>query len=376
MTRPRGARAAVLAIAVSLLSCACSAGATASPSVSSPVPLTPAPSDASSQSGSPSSVAVAASPTPDIGHPDTVRLALDWTPNTDHTGFYVAEAKGWYRDAAIDLQILPYGTLAPETLMGSGQADCGISFQDALTFAVASGVKIESVMAILQHDASAIAVLADSGITRPRQLDGKVYAGFGYPNEVPTLKTVIKADGGSGDFKVVTADSTAYEALYSHKADFTIPFTAWEGVEAQERGIALRYFQFTDYGFPDFYQVVLACSTSWLDAHPGVARRFVGATVQGFQYAATNPDDAAAILITQNPGVFDSNKQLPLDSARYLAAGHYYTDANGQVGTQTLDQWTGYSKFLYDQGLLSGPDGKPLTAPPDYASLFTTEFLP
>ena len=377
MSRPRGARGAILAIAVALVSGACSAGAAASPSLSSPAlaPNGASPSDTAAAT-IPASPSSAASPTPDIAHPDTVRLALDWTPNTDHTGFYVAQAKDWYHDAAIDLQILPYGTLAPETLMGSGQADCGISFQDALTFAVASGVKIESVMAILQHDASAIAVLADSGITRPRQLDGKVYAGFGYPNEVPTLKTVIKADGGSGDFKVVTADSTAYEALYSHKADFTIPFTAWEGVEAQERGIALRYFQFTDYGFPDFYQVVLACSTSWLTAHPDAARRFVGATVQGFQYAATDPDDAAAILIAQNPGVFDSNKQLPVDSARFLAAGHYYTDVNGNVGTQTLAQWTGYSKFLYDQGLLTGPDGKPLAAPPDYASLFTTEFLP
>ena len=356
MHSTRTMRLAALTAMVAVLA-ACSAGASASPSVAAPSVADESPAASSAGAAASPTPSVAASPTPDVAHPDTVTLALDWTPNTDHTGFYVALAKGWYHDAAIDLQILPYGTIAPETLMGSGQADCGISFQDALTFAVASGVKITSVMAILQHDASAIAVLADSGITRPRQLDGKTYAGFGYPNEVPTLKTVIKADGGTGDFKVVTADSTAYEALYSHKADFTIPFTAWEGVEAQERGIGLRYFQFTDYGFPDFYQVVLACSSDWLAAHPDVAKRFVGATVQGFQYAATNPDDAAAILIAQNPGVFDANKQLPLDSARFLASGHFYTDANGQVGTQTLAQWTAYSKFLYDQGLLTGPDG-------------------
>jgi hypothetical protein len=98
--------------------------------------------------------------------------------------------------------------------------------------------------------------------------------------------------------------------------------------------------------------------------------------VLGFQYAATNPDDAAAFLIAQNPGVFDANKQLPVDSARFLAAGGYYVDADGKVGTQTLAQWTGYSKFLYDQGLLTGPDGKPTAAPPDYASLFTDSTCP
>jgi ABC-type nitrate/sulfonate/bicarbonate transport system substrate-binding protein len=260
--------------------------------------------------------------------------------------------------------------------MGAGQADCGISFQDSLTFAVASGARIRSVMAILQHAASAIAVLADSGITRPRELDGKTYAGFGYPNEEPTLKSVIRADGGKGTFRTVVADSTAYEALYSKKADFTIPFTAWEGVEASERGINLRYFKFTDYGFPDFYQVVLACSDAFLAAHADLAKRFVGATVRGFELAASSPDEAASILMAQNPGVFDSNPKLPLDSARYLAENHYYVDATGKVGAQTLAQWTGYSKFLFDEGLLTGADGKPLATPPDYAALFTNEFLP
>src|SRR5207245_10059416 len=96
--------------------------------------------------------------------PATVRFALDWTPNTDHTGFYVAQSMGWYRDAGIDLKVLPYGSTAPETVLAAGQADCGISFQDSLTFAVAAGAPIKSVMAIMQHEASAIAVLADSSI--------------------------------------------------------------------------------------------------------------------------------------------------------------------------------------------------------------------
>ena len=132
-----------------------------------------------------------------------MRLALDWTPNTDHTGFFVARHEGWYRNAGIDLKVLPYATAAPETLLAAHQAECGISFQDSMTFAVAKGADIVSVAAILQKTASAIGVLASSQIQRPRDLDGKIYAGFGYPNEVPTLKAVIQADGGKGDFKVV-----------------------------------------------------------------------------------------------------------------------------------------------------------------------------
>ncbi len=101
------------------------------------------------------------------GEPTTVRLALDWSPNTNHTAFYVADAKGWYADAGIDLEVLPYGSTAPETILAAHQAECGISFQDALTFAVAAGAPIRSTMAILQHTAQEIAVLASSSITRP-----------------------------------------------------------------------------------------------------------------------------------------------------------------------------------------------------------------
>jgi len=369
----RTARILLATLAVGSLIGACSASTSSPPATSGPT-LAPTPSAATS-APTPSQ-GVASPGAASAGPLGTVRLALDWTPNTDHTGFYVAQANGWYKDAGVDLQVLPYGTTAPEALMAAGQAECGISFQDALTFAAASGEPIVSVMAILQHTAQEIAVLAGSDIQRPRQLDGKTYAGFGYPNEVPTLRAVIKADGGKGDFKSVTLDTAAYEALYAKRADFVITFAAWEGIEAAERGIALRTFKFGDYGFPDFYQVVLACDRRWLDNEPDLAKRFVAATARGFQLAADSPDAAAALLVAQNPGVFDANPALPKASQEFLSTGKYLVDANGTVGRQTLAEWQGYSGFLFDQHLLTGPDGKPVTTAPDYASLFTNDFLP
>jgi ABC-type nitrate/sulfonate/bicarbonate transport system substrate-binding protein len=347
--------AVLIAIAALVAGCGGSASA-------SPVPSTQSPSASASASASPV--------------PATVRLALDWTPNTDHTGFFVAQHEGWYRDAGITLRVLPYSSNTPETLLNTHQAECGISFQDSMTFAVAAGVKITSVMAILQHTASEIAVLDSSSIKQPRDLDGKVYGWFGYPNEVPTIRFVIQHDGGKGEFKPVLIDTLAYEALYAKRVDFTIAFRAWEGVEAELRNIKLRYFAFTDYGFPDFYQVILACDSDWLAREPDAARRFVAATVRGFELAARDPDAAAAMLIDENPGVFDANPQLPKASAEYLATNKLYVDADGRVGTQTLERWQGYSGFLFDQGLLVDAAGKKLAAPPDYAALFSNDFLP
>jgi ABC-type nitrate/sulfonate/bicarbonate transport system substrate-binding protein len=342
-------------------------------------PVTPTPSASITPPASGAATATppaSPAPTASPAAPVTVRLALDWTPNTNHLGFYVAQAKGWYAESGIALDILPYGGTAPEAILAAHQAECGISFQDSMTFAVAAGAPIVSVMAILQHTAQDIAVLADSGITRPKQLDGRTYAGFGYPNEVPTLQSVIRADGGTGSFETITLDTAAYEALYAKRADFVITFAAWEGIEAAQRGVALRTFRFTDYGFPDFYQVVLACDRDWLAKDPAAARAFVSATARGFGFAALNPDEAAAILISSNPGVFDANPGLPKASANYLAEQNLFMDPHAGVGTQTLEKWSGYSGFLYQQGLLVDGQGAALTAPPAYASLFTNGFLP
>ena len=363
------------AFGVALIAVSCGPGGVTPPT--SPAP-TPSGTEVAVGPGRSPSPATSGSAAPSTSHAPlgTVRLALDWTPNTNHTGFYVAAANGWYGDAGVDLRILPYGTSAPEALIAASQADCGISFQDSLTFAAALGAPIVSVMAILQHTAQEIAVLDSSTIARPRDLDGRTYAGFGYPNEGPTLHAVIKADGGKGTFKTVTLDTAAYDALYAKRADFVIMFTAWEGIEAKERGIGIRSFAFDDYGFPDFYQVVLACNRHWLAAKPELARAFLAATVRGFQLAASDPDAAAALLFAQNPGVFDGNPKLPEDSQRFLATSGLLTDESGQVGRQTLAKWQGYSGFLFEQGLLTGFDGKPLKTAPDYGSLFTNDYLP
>ena len=188
----------------------------------------------------------------------TVRFALDWTPNTNHTGLYVALNKGYFEEAGIDVEILPFNNSNPEVLVDVGQAEFGISFQDTASMSMASGADLKSVLAVEQTWATEVAVLADrDDIQSPADLDGLTFGGSDNPAETKTMQGVVQAAGGDGEFETVTLGTTAYETLYSGDVDFTVPYVAWEGIEAEHRGVDLKTFAYTDYGFPDAYQVLV-----------------------------------------------------------------------------------------------------------------------
>ena len=118
---------------------------------------------------------------PSVGSPQTVSLQLDWTPNTNHIGIYVALANGWYEEAGIDLEILPYGDTNPDTLVANGQADVAVSFPPNVIFSRAAGLELTSIASVLQSNPTELTVLAESDIQSPKDFDGKTYAGFGLP---------------------------------------------------------------------------------------------------------------------------------------------------------------------------------------------------
>lgn len=306
--------------------------------------------------------------------PAKVSVALDWTPNTNHIGVYVAQKLGYYRDAGVDVSVLPYASTAPETLVNAGKADFGFSYQGGTTYARAAGQDVVSVFAVTQRNSLELAVKADSGISSPKQLDGKTYAGFGTPDEQPTIDYVIRKDGGNGKFENVTLNTSAYEAVYAGKADFTLSYATWEGIEAKLKDKPLRGFKLSDYGFPQSYAALIVSSNEYLQAHPEVARKFLAATQKGYAYTVEHPQEAAKILVDANPQALKDPK-LVEESTAELVKG-YYRDADGVVGPQTQAQWKGYSGFLFDQGVVTGKGGKKLDAQPDWNTYFTNAYLP
>ena len=323
------------------------------------------------------STGVSGSSTPSsTGKLTKVTLALDFAPNTNHTGIYVAQQKGWYHDNGIDLTILPLGQTAPEQLVEAHQADFAISYTEAVTVERGKGQPLVSLAAIIQHNTSALVSLKSSGLDSVAKLAGKTYAGFYAPSfEKPVISLALACGGASNsNFNDVDTSVDAIQALKSGKFDFAWIFQGWEGIEAQRAGVALNTFPITDYCIPDYYTPVIVTNDSLIKQQPDVIKRFMKATAEGYTYATQHPKEAADLLIKGAPqGSFDDT-QLVYDSQSYLSP-RYAQDAKCW-GFQTLDKWTNYPRFMYNHGAILDANGNPLKSEPDYTSAFTNQFLP
>lgn len=305
-----------------------------------------------------------------------VSLALDWTPNTNHTGIYVALAKGYYRANGIDLTLKPYSSsVYPEQLVGTNQAEFGISFPESVTTFRAQGVPIVSVAAVIQHNTSALISLKSSGLNTLASLAGKRYAGFGAPYEQPVISEMLRCSGAlTTDFKNITTQIDPIQALKSGQFDFAWIYMGWEGIEAQRQGVDLNVFPLAGSCIPDYSSPVIISNEQLIKQHPDVVKRFLKATAQGYQYAIQNPQDAANLLMQGAPaGSFD-DQQLVYDSQAYLSPR--YAEGAACWGQQTLQQWTDYPRFMFTHHAIQDANGNPITKEPSYAAAFTNDLLP
>lgn len=306
----------------------------------------------------------------------TVRLALDWTPNTDHTGFFVAQSLGYYAQAGLNVQILPYGQTSPSVLVNSGKAECGIGHEDLMLVGdVASGLKLTSVMAVAEHQTAAYVTLASSKFKTPADLSGSTYGGFGSPGDQEQTDAFVSLNGGASAPKYVNLNTGALAAVIHRKVDFADVFEQWEVIEAKLQNVKLRVFPVIKYGLPDSYGTLLECSTSWLRANPSVAKAFVAASVKGWEYSIKHPAQAAKLVVKANPGVFPNAKLMTL-SQEYLVHNHDLVDAKGRYGCQTAKMWTTLPSFYLKHGVFTKAAGKAVTKLPRVSTFFTNAYMP
>ena len=306
---------------------------------------------------------------------DEIAVALDWTPNTNHVGLYVAQAQGWYEEAGLDVSILPYTDTSSATLVANGVAEMGVLSSLSFFSQRAAGADLVAVMAVVQHETGRLVFDgARSDIRTPADLDGMTYAGFGTDWEETLISTIIEEAGGEGEFEMVTLGTGAYEALAAGRVDFTLEVSTWEGVNAELEGRPQRAFRYADYGVPDQHTTLIGAREAWLDENAQAARAFLRATQRGYAFAAENPGKAADILIEATGGML-ANEALVHASMRALVEGDYLRDESGAVGRIDPTKIEAMGGFLHGAGILRDAEGDPLAERPDFSTWFTNEHL-
>ena len=236
-----------------------------------------------------------------------IRIVLDWVPNTNHTGLYVAKDLGYFKEEGVDVEIVQPPEGSTTALIGAGGAEFGISFQDTLakSFAKENPVPVTAVAAILQHNTSGIISLKKKGIDSPKKLEGKKYATWEDDIEQAILKKLVTDNGG--DFsKVKLIPYTVTNVVASLKTDIDAiwVYYAWDGIATERAGLKTNFLKLRDYGKElDYYSPVIIANNDYLKANPEIAKKVLRAIKKGYEYAAKNPEESAKILVKNSKGI-------------------------------------------------------------------------
>ncbi|MBW9153745.1 ABC transporter substrate-binding protein [Clostridium estertheticum] len=296
-----------------------------------------------------------------------VTVILDWIPNTNHTGLYVAKDKGYFKQQGLDVEIIQPAQGSTTSLIAAGKGDFGISYQEDVTYARTAKVPlpVKAIATIIQHNTSGFAAPKVKNIKSPKDFEGKTYGGWGSPSESAILKAIMEKDNATfSKLKIVDAGTDDFFAVTKKNIDFEWIFYGWTGIEAKLKNIPIDYIDIGKLNPDlDYYTPVIIANENKLKQDPETARKFLAATTKGYEYSIANPEESAKILVKNAP---ETDKTLALESQKYMK--NQYKAESKKWGVMKASVWDNYTKFLLDRKLIP----KDMKA----SEAFTNEYLP
>jgi len=297
---------------------------------------------------------------------EVVRIALDWTPNTNHTGIFVARALGFFAEEGLVVEVLEPTETVSIPLVASGQSEFGVSMQEYVTMARARDVPVVSIATVFQHNTSGFAAPSDRGIAGPEDFENLRYAGWGSDLESVMIHTVM--EGVGADFDTVTMINMGMldftTAVRRDLADFYWVFYGWQGIHAELQGIEFDFFPLPQLAeVLDYYTPVIITRERTIEDRPDVVRRFLSGLARGYVYAALHPAEAAEILLDHAP---ELDRTLVYASQVWIA-GQTLGDID-RWGRQEASVWALFAEWSLANGLIERAID-PLAA-------YTNDFLP
>ena len=293
-----------------------------------------------------------------------VTVLLDWFPNTNHTGLYVAKEKGYFDREQLDVSILQPAEGENTQAIAAGKADFAVSSQESVTLARAQKIPLVSVAAVIQHNTSAFASLVEAEIKTVKDFEGKRYGGWGSLIEETVIKAVMEDEGGNYSLvKNITIGETDFFKTIGKDSDFQWIFYGWDVIEAKRRGIQLNTILLKDLNpILDYYTPVIITNEDHVKNKKELVNKFMKAVKEGYEFSIKYPNDAALILIKSAPEI---NTALVKESQSWLSK-EYQDDAKSW-GIQKGEVWKRYAQWQFDRKLIKNMINEHI--------VFTNEFL-
>lgn len=291
---------------------------------------------------------------------DELVIALDWTPNTNHTGLYVALDKGYFAEQGFDVKIVQPSEDSTSTLVANNRTDLGVYFQPNMVKRLNKGEPITAIATIVPHNNAGLLSLKSLGATTPALLHGKRYSTWEDPIDDKVVASLV-----GEPLNPIPGESTdATSALRMNQFDYILAYYSWDGIHANLKGVETNFSYLKDANpVFDYYSPVLIANTNQLQQNPNRYKKALNAISQGYTYASKHADESADILIKYAPEI---NPELAKASQKYMS-GQYLAE-DGSWGRFDYDRWDRFFTWVYEQGLIQSP-----FAPHEGA---TNDFLP
>ncbi len=296
-----------------------------------------------------------------------ITVILDWVPNTNHTGIYIARENGYYDDQGLEVEIIQPSEGGSADLIAAGKGEFGISYQEQVTYArtVENPLPVVAIAAIIQHNTSGFASPVEKNIKNPSDFEGKKYGGWGAPMEEAMLKGLMeKYNADYSKLEIVNIGASDFLTSVTKDVDFAWIFYGWDGIKAELEGFPIDFMLLQEVDpLLDFYTPVIIASEETIDEKPDLVKKFLSATEKGYLFAIRNPEEAARLFLLDNS---ELDREMVIASQQYLS-GQYMGDSPGW-GIMKKSIWDDFSNWMYENNLLQSSL--------ESEKAFTNEFLP
>ncbi len=314
-------------------------------------------------------LATPATPTRAAAALKQVSMTLDWIHQGPNVGFIMAQEKGFYREAGLDVTVTSgKGSGTTAQLVASKATQFGFADGYATANGIAKGMAIKTIASVYRKNPAALIVLAGSGIDAPKQLEGKTIAmtaGSGQYQQWPAFAKGAGIDAGK--VQIVNIDPAGVgPALVNQKVD-AIGGYAQGYVPAIEirANKQVRIFWFADYGVTVISNGIVV-HDDLLKSDPELVRAFVTPSIRGFLYARQHPDEAVDVVKTYLPPADPAivRRELELSWRTWVTP-----NTKGKpLGWEAAADWTATAQVLQQYGGVA--------APPPIEKLYTNDFVP